>query len=224
LFGEGGVPLHAHDAKELMRVLTPRGIDIRSLDVDTKVAAYLIDPAESSYLLEDLAARYAGLEVRSPDAPPAGQLDLSGSAPDPADQAARRAVAIATLAPVLGQALDARNLRRLYDEVERPLVRVLAKMEALGVRVDVALLRRLADELATEARQLEERIQELAGEPFKVNSTPQLRHILYDKLNLAPQKKTKTGFSTDAASLEKLKGEHPIIDELLRYREVEKLR
>ena len=224
LFGDGGVPLHAHDAKELMRALTPLGIDIRSLDVDTKVAAYLIDPAESSYLLEDLAARYAGIEVRGPDAPPAGQLDLSGSAPDPAEQAARRAVAIAALAPVLGQALDARNLRRLYEEVERPLVRVLAKMEALGIRVDVKELRRLADELATEGQQLEERIQEMAGEPFKVNSTPQLRHILYEKLNLAPQKKTKTGYSTDAASLEKLKGEHPIIDELLRYREVEKLR
>ncbi|HWW55107.1 MAG TPA: DNA polymerase, partial [Acidimicrobiales bacterium] len=200
LVGPGGPSLHAHDAKELMRALTPRGIDVHSLDVDTKVAAYLLDPAESQYLLEDLALRYLGMEVRSPDAAPAGQLDLSGTAQDPADQAGRQAAAVAALAPFLGEALTARNLRRLYDDVERPLVRVLARMEALGVRVDVVELKRLADSLAVEGAELERRIQELAGEPFKVNSTPQLRHILFEKLDLAPQKKTKTGFSTDAAS------------------------
>jgi DNA polymerase-1 len=213
---------HVHDAKALMRRLVPLGVDIRTLDIDTAVAAYLLDPAESGYVLEDLARRYVGVELRSPDAPPAGQLDLSGS--DPMVEAGRAAAGVSALAPVLGQALDARNLRVLYDDIERPLVRVLARMEALGVRVDAVELRRLADSLAKEATQLEAAIQDLAGEPFKVNSTPQLRKILFDKLGLATQKKTKTGFSTDAASLAKLKGTHPIIDDLLRYREVEKLR
>ena len=117
------------------------GLDLRGLDVDTAIAAYLIDPAESQYLLDDLAARFLGVEVRSPDAPPPGQLDLSGTTPDPAEEAGRRAVAVGLLVPALAASMDARGLRRLYDEVERPLVRVLARMEAAGVRVDVELLR-----------------------------------------------------------------------------------
>jgi len=104
------------------------------------------------------------------------------------------------------------------------LVRVLARMEKAGVQVDVPYLRELAGGLEQECNRLAEEIQDEAGERFVVNSTPQLRRILFDKLGLAPQKKTKTGYSTDAASLEKLRGEHPIIELLLRYREVEKLR
>ena len=103
-------------------------------------------------------------------------------------------------------------------------MRVLAKMEDAGVRVDVDALRLLSDELAAEARRLEIEIQDLAGTEFVVNSTPQLREVLFNKLGLTPQKKTKTGYSTDAQTLEKLRGEHPIIEALLRYREVEKLR
>jgi DNA polymerase I len=94
----------------------------------------------------------------------------------------------------------------------------------VGVGVDVGALRGLADELSAEVKRLEGEIQDLAGEAFVVNSTPQLRQILFVKLGLAPQKRTKTGFSTDAQTLEKLRGEHPIIESLLRYREVEKLR
>ena len=101
---------------------------------------------------------------------------------------------------------------------------MLARMEDVGVGVDVAELRGLHDRLAAEADQLQQQLQEDAGEPFNVNSTPQLRTILFDKLELIPTKKTKTGFSTDAGSLEKLAGQHPIIEHLLRYREVEKLR
>ncbi len=224
LTAAGGVPVHAHRAKELMRGLEDHGVDIRTLDLDTAVAAYLVDPADAQYLLEDLTLRFLQLELHSPDAPPAGQLDLTGGAADPSEEAARRAVAIARLAPALTAALDARGLRALYDGIERPLVRVLARMERVGVRVDVAVLRQLNDELTAEVRALERTIQDLAGEDFKVNSTPQLRVILFDKLGLQPQKKTKTGYSTDAASLEKLLGQHPIIEALLRYREVEKLR
>ena len=215
------VPFRAHNAKALLRGLE---LDFRGLDIDTAIAAYLIDPAESHYLLDDLAARFLGLEVRSPDAPPPGQLDLSGTAVDPAEEAGRRAVAVGLLVPALAASMDARGLRRLYDDVERPLVRVLARMEAAGVRVDVDLLRSIYDGLVAEGARLEEEIQELAGERFLVNSTLQLRRVLFDTLGLQPQKKTKTGFSTDAASLEKLRGLHPIIEPLLRYREVEKLR
>ncbi|MGH9225875.1 MAG: DNA polymerase I [Acidimicrobiales bacterium] len=216
--------IHTHNAKELMRGLARLGLEPPELAIDTAIAAYLIDPAETSYGLEGLAARYLGLEITAPGAPPPGQLDLSGTSEDPADDAGRRAVAIRLLARALEHAMDARGLRRLYDDVERPLVPVLARMEDVGVRVDVEALRELNRGLVEEGRRLEAEIQELAGEPFLVNSTLQLRHVLFDKLGLQPQKKTKTGFSTDAASLEKLRGQHAIIEPLLRYREVEKLR
>ena len=213
-----------HDAKALMRGLSVMGVEFSHLDLDPSIGAYLVDPAGDQYLLEDLAVRYAGVDVRAPGAPPAGQLDLSGAAPDPAQQAALRAAAVARLVEPLGAALTARGLSKLYDEVERPLVRVLARMEEAGLRVDEDYLRTLAKHLTEETKRLEDEICELAGERFVVNSTKQLRTILYDKLGLAPQKRTKTGFSTDAQTLEKLRGEHPIIESLLRYREVEKLR
>ena len=224
VLGDDGIEVSAHDAKALMRGLAVMGVVFSHLELDTAIAAYLVDPAGDQYLLEDLALRYAGVELRAPDAPPAGQLDLSGAAADPGGDAARRAAAVARLAEPLGAALAARGMSRLYDEVERPLVRVLALMEDAGVRVDVNRLRSLAGELASEAHRLEQEIQDLAGTQFVVNSTPQLREILFNKLGLTPQKRTKTGFSTDAQTLEKLRGQHPIIDALLRYREVEKLR
>ncbi|HEX2849229.1 MAG TPA: DNA polymerase I [Acidimicrobiales bacterium] len=217
-------PFHTHNAKPLMRSLIPLGVDARRLGLDTALAAYLVEPSEAQYQLDELASRYTGLEVRSPDAPPEGQLDLTGEAADPAEQPAREAGAIFRLAPVLAGVLEARGLQALYDDVERPLVRALARMEIAGVRVDVDYLRELIDELTDETQRLDAEIQEIAGHPFVVNSTKQLRTVLFDELGLAPQKKTKTGFSTDAASLEKLLGQHPIIEKLLRYREVEKLR
>jgi DNA polymerase-1 len=207
-----------------MRGLSGIGVDFSHLELDTAIGAYLVDPAGDQYLLEDLATRYAHVELRAPDAPPDGQLDLSGGGVEPAVEAARRAAAVALLVEPLGAALSARGLSPLYDRIERPLVRVLARMEEAGVGVDEDYLRTLAKRLTEEARALEIEIQELAGEPFVVNSTKQLREILYTKLGLATGKRTKTGFSTDAQSLEKLRGQHPIIEALLRYREVEKLR
>ncbi|MDQ1402651.1 MAG: polymerase, partial [Actinomycetota bacterium] len=224
LLGQGGRPLRSHRAKELMRGLQGIDLDVRCLDLDTAVAAYLVDPADTQYLLDELAARYAGIDSRSPDAAPSDQLDFDGTGPGTAEAAGREAAAVARLSEPLSAALDARGLRKLWDEIERPLVRVLARMEAVGIRADSQYLTGLAKSLTDEVRELEAEIQEIAGEPFKVNSTPQLRHILFEKLALQPQKKTKTGFSTDAASLEKLAGQHPIIEKLLRYREVEKLR
>ena len=120
--------------------------------------------------------------------------------------------------------MDAQGLSTLNDTIEVPLIEVLARMEAVGVGVDVAELTRLRDHLTSEVERLRGLIHKDAGEEFNVNSTKQLREILFERLELTPQKKTKTGYSTDAASLEKLRGEHPIIEHLLDYREVEKLR
>jgi DNA polymerase-1 len=224
LVAEGGRSLDTHDAKPLMRALFDLGIDVQTLDIDTEVACYLLDPAQSSYLLQDLLVRYVGLSIEAAEARVEGTLDLDGTGDDLPTETGRFAVAIARLAPAVNEAMAAQGSRDLYNRIERPLVRVLARMEHLGVAVDADYLRSLNDKLAKESTELEAAIQESAGHPFKVNSTPQLRTVLFDELGLAPQKKTKTGFSTDAASLEKLAGQHPIIGQLLRYREVEKLR
>ena len=223
LLGPGGVAVSAHNAKALMRGLAALGVDLANLQLDTSVAAYLVDPAGDQYLLEQLAARYAGIALAPPGTTAAGQLDLSGSA-EPAQLGAERAGAVARLVGPLSAALESRGLSKLYDEVERPLVRVLARMELVGIRVDTAELTRLGRLLADEARNLERQVHDLAGAPFLVNSVQQVREVLYGKLGLKPGKKTKTGYSTDNQTLEKLREEHPIIPAILRYREVEKLR
>jgi DNA polymerase-1 len=227
LFRADGPPLVAHGAKELMRGLP--GIDVRSLADDTQVMAYLLDPGGSSYKLEELAERHLGVGLAPAEGDGGAQLGFSfGDDEDGggewASDVARRAAAVLQLAPALRRALDAQELTELYVSVELPLVRVLADMEMVGVRVDTDYLSELAADLTKERDALEHRIHAAAGEPFNIGSTQQLQRILFDKLALAPSKRIKTGASTDAASLQKLIGQHPIIEDLLRYREVDKLR
>jgi DNA polymerase-1 len=220
----GGRPLAAHQAKALMRSLLDVGVDVRALALDTAIAAYLLDPAESRYLLDEVLRRYAKVELPTEGAAAEGQLDLEGDGVSVGLRTARHALAVERLIAPLTQALGDLGLRSLNDDIEVPLVRVLARMEHLGVGVDADELRSLRDRLTAEVEKLRQAIWDDAGTEFNVNSTPQLREILFDKLGLTPQKKTKTGYSTDASSLEKLAGQHPIIDHLLSYREVEKLR
>jgi len=205
------------------------GIDLTALDLDASVAAYIVDSTGGQPSLEELAQRLGVARGPAAAGAPGGQLgfDLGGTpAPGPTEVAAGRVALVSAVRAPLVDALEQAGAKRLYDDVERPLVRVLAKMEVAGIGVDVARLREIGAELTTEARSLEAEIQAIAGEELNVNSTPQLRHILYDKLGLSPGRKTKTGYSTDAATLEKLR-EHDatgIVERLLRYREVEKLR
>jgi DNA polymerase I len=221
--------IHAHKTKELLRSLHDHGVEllVQSQDtvgLDTAIAGYLLDPAETTYALEELAAKYAGVDLRAEDAAPEGQLDFDGTGEDPVQIAARQAVAVWALVEPMRKAMEARNLTALYDQIERPLISVLARMEIAGVGVDSLYLKELAQELAEEANKAEAEVHEAAGEVFVVNSVLQLRKILFEKLGLKTEKKTKTGYSTDAQSLEKLRGEHAIIEPLLRYREMEKLR
>lgn len=214
-----------HDAKVLLKALWEADLDLGGLTLDTILAAYLLDPAETNYRLTDLLQRYARLELPEDAGAPEGQLDLGGEEAVPtALLAARAALATHVLAPKLLEALDAQGLRGLNDDIEVPLVRVLAKMEVVGVGVDVEVLTELRDKLTAEADELRQAITDDAGHPFNVNSTKQMREVLFDELGLTPQKKTKTGYSTDAQTLEKMRGEHPIIEHILSYREVEKLR
>jgi DNA polymerase I len=221
---DGGRPVATHEAKALMRSLLALDVDVRYLALDTAISAYLLDPAESRYLLDEILRRYAQAELPTEGAASEGQLDLDGDGVTPAQLTGRHALAVARLVEPLSEALHHQDLSRLYDEIEVPLVRVLARMEHAGVGVDRAELQRLRDRMTTEVEQLRLQICEDAGFEFNVNSTLKLREILFDQLGLTPQKKTKTGYSTDASSLEKLAGQHPIIEHLLSYREVEKLR
>jgi len=218
LTNPAGPPLVIHRAKELMHGL---GLALPTLERDTAVMAYLLDPGEGKYVLEDLALRYLSLELRSPDQVE-GTLDFDGEAN--ARETGRRVAVLVRLAAVLAEALEARELVELYERVELPLVPVLAQMEQAGIRIDVGFLEDLGKELGDECRRLEREIHAQAGEQFNVNSTPQLRRILFEKLGMTPVKRTKTGPSTDADSLQKMAEDHPIVEALLRYREVEKLR
>ena len=224
LLSGDGPGVYAHDAKPLIRALLGTGIGVAGLRLDTSLAAYLLDPAGNSYPLDVLLTENTGHRLTEAEAPPEGQLDFSESSVTPAEATALDAAAVATLAPVLLDRIDESGLRPLNDDVEVPLVSVLARMEHIGVAVDRSELERLNADMTAEANDLAEQIQVDAGEEFNVNSTKKLREILFEKLELTPQKKTKTGYSTDQATLEKLSGEHAIIDHLLRYREVEKLR
>jgi DNA polymerase-1 len=235
--GPGGMGVVAHDAKEMMRGLLQVGVDITGLVMDTAVAAYLLDPSTDRYRIGDLAERFLGLAVDDGSGGK-GQGAFALEPPPESDGAAgdhdglgeydrrgvRLAAVLAHLRDPLTAALAGVGEEALYREIEQPLVRVLARMEVVGIPVDIGVLRSIAAGLAEECRELEATIWDLAGEPFKVNSVPQLRAVLYEKLALTPVRKTKTGFSTDARTLESLRGQHPIVAALLRYREVEKLR
>ena len=233
--GAGGGGVVAHNAKELMRWLLPSGVDITNLAMDTAVAAYLLDPSPDRYRLADLAAAHLAVEVDDGaggkgqgtfalDLPPEGEGPGSNQVDPEVVAAARLVSVVGRLRRPLEAALAEVGETKLHDEIDRPLVRVLARMEVVGVPVDREVLRSIAAALADECRSLEASIQELAGGPFNVNSVPQLREVLYERLGLTPIRKTKTGFSTDARTLEQLRHQHPVVEALLRYREVEKLR
>ena len=236
LLGADGPGVHVHQAKELMRALAraqagptgaaDAGAALGGLDLDTSIAAYLIHPSDGRDELSTLLARHCGAELGDSD--PQGQLgfeDLDAGGPSGGVAAGRDALAVAMLAPVLAGQLDDLGMAGLYRDVERPLIPVLARMETAGIGVDRSELESLRDHLTGEVQGLEAEVRQLAGrDDLNVNSPKQLAEVLFEDLGLAPQRKTKTGYSTSAAALESLRGEHPIVDRLLAFREAEKLR
>ena len=208
-----------------MRSLLQLDIEVRGLTLDTAIAAYLIDPAEARYALPDLIEKYTKF-ARPSDAAKSGQLDLDGSSMSDAEVAGRNALAVHHLAVPIHESLEAQGMAELYDTMENPLVLVLAKMEHFGVGVDIDELRSLNDRLKAEVAELAAQLRTVAGkEDLNLNSPKQLRELLYDEKGLTPIKKTKTGPSTDASTLEKLMPEWPeFLGPLMRHREVDKLR
>ncbi|HEX5672539.1 MAG TPA: DNA polymerase I, partial [Acidimicrobiia bacterium] len=216
----------AHDGKALIRTLLAHGVELRGLAFDSALAAYILNPATREYGLNEVAARYLKVEIDSVDTETAasqGMLDFS-EGPDLA-AAARRTEAVGRLARRLRDELAARDELDLFQRFELPLVPVLARMEHAGIGVDREYLEEMGADLRNRLSDLERRIHREAGEPFNVNSTNQLRDVLYRRLALPVLKKTSTGApSTDASVLEKLADSHPIVSYLLQYRELEKLR
>ncbi|HEY2215062.1 MAG TPA: DNA polymerase I [Acidimicrobiales bacterium] len=210
-------PVTGHRVKEVMRSLLPLGIDCTGLAMDTAVAAYLLDASSGEYELDTLRGTVSQLQLTMGD--PTEELLEVG------ETMVAEARSVAELAGEYRVRIEEEEgMPFLHDEIETPLVRVLARMEVLGIGIDRKELQGIADALKTSAITLQAKVTELAGHDFNVNSTQQLRTVLYEELGLTPGKKTKTGFSTDAQTLETLRGIHPIIEALLSYREVEKLR
>jgi len=218
----GSASVVGHDLKELVRALLDLDHDVARLEMDTALAAYIINPSQRDYDLESLAERWLDIELESPDHDAeAGTLPFD-TGPD-LEREGRRIEAVRRLAEKMRAELVERDELELFDEFELPLVPVLARMEHVGIGVDRSYLEGMGNDLRKRLDVLDARVQELAGEPFNVNSTDQLRSILFDKLGLPVIKKTSTGKpSTDASVLKKM--EHPLVDALLEYRELEKLR
>jgi DNA polymerase-1 len=205
-----------HDVKALYRGAEERGVTLHEPADDTSIMAFLVDAISGHYDLAEVANRF--LEEPIADARPS----LFSESND--DSLLRDVQLIARLRETLRGEIDRWELNRIYEDVELPLVAVLGRMEARGIRVDAALLTTIAEEFSVEAKELDAEIQKVAGHEFKVNSPQQLQSVLFEELGLTAVKKIKSGFSTDAASLEAIQDEHRIVALILRYREVEKLR
>ena len=224
----GNWQFRGHNIKPFLRSLLQLDIDLKHMTLDTAIAAYLLDPSESRYEISQVVERYAGLVFGTlATSTQEGQLsfDAVDSESSSSALAAKNALGVCVVADLLINALEQQKLTKLYFDIEHPLVRVLAKMEFRGVLVDVKQLNAINDRLTGECLKLTKHLHQIAKQEFNLNSPLQLRKILYEDKKLTPGKKNKTGPSTDAATLEKLKDQWPeFIEPLLEYREVEKLR
>ena len=188
-----------HNIKDLMHTLLDEGLPTDGFVFDTALAAYLLDATAGSYDLPRLAQTYLGEEL--PDVQ-----------------------SVWALQPVLHEKMDAQAMLPLYTDIELPLCPVLARMEQAGFLVDRKALYDFGESLTSSIEQLQQSIWALAGEPFNIQSPKQLGSVLFERLMLPAGKKTKTGWSTNAAVLDKLRGKHPIVEQILDYRTLTKLK
>ncbi len=197
--------LIAHDAKSTMHALDAMGIGYGEFVFDTALAAYDLNPSASDYPVSKLATNFLGVTVDDNDA-------------------AACAEAVWQLYPALEQELKQQGMDKLYYEIELPLCPVLYNMEKTGIAIDRGQLLQFGEMLTRRISDCEELIFGYSEEPFNINSTKQLGELLFEKLGLPPVKKTKTGYSTNADVLEKLKSKHPIIPAIMDYRMLTKLK
>jgi len=194
-----------HDLKTTLHTLDSLGLPHGEFNFDTALAAYVLNPSQSDYPVSKLATSFLGMTVEDADAGACAQ-------------------ALWNLYPILEAELERQEMKQLYYDVELPLCPVLYRMEKSGVAIDREQLEQFGQMLAQRIADCESLIFSNSGEPFNINSTKQLGELLFEKLGLPPVKKTKTGYSTNADVLEKLKNKHPIIPAIMDYRMLTKLK
>ena len=197
--------LYLHDSKSMMHTLSDLGIPWGKIAFDTALAAYDINPSQSDYPISKLATNYLGVTVEECDS-------------------AACAEALWNLVSVLREELVTQGMEKLYFEMELPLCTVLYHMEKRGIAIHRQQLEKFGQMLSERIKDCETLIYSYSGEVFNIQSTKQLGELLFEKLGLPPVKKTKTGYSTNADVLEKLKGKHPIISAIMDYRMLTKLK
>ena len=217
LFG-ASVKKVTHDCKSLMRTLLERGIPADGFIFDTALAAYDLDATRGDYKLDDVFSQYCGAQI--------GYADEAQVGKEAAEETAllAQAAAVAALYAVLPGKLRECGMEKLYYEIELPLCAVLARMETRGVLVDQMALVAFGNMLELGIQKDQADIFRYAGQEFNINSPKQLGEVLFERLGLPPVKKTKSGYSTNAEVLEKLKSRHPIIEAILDYRTLTKLK
>ena len=221
----GEIQKVSHNVKDLMHLLLDEGLSTDGFCFDTALAAYLLSPTDGSYELEKLGITYFNQEF--PKAKEYLAPDAFGPLADPAGPAeamCAHAALAAALYRALAPKLEELDMHELYYGLELPLCPVLAEMERAGMLVDRRALADFGILLDGRIQADEALIYELAGEEFNINSTQQLGQVLFDHLGLPPVKKTKTGYSTNADVLEKLRDKHPIVEAVLDYRQLAKLK
>ena len=219
-----GIKKVSYEVKDLTRSLLAEGLPAEDIVFDAALAGYLLDATAGRYDLERLAMSWFHAAVPKAGAYLAPEAFTAlGESAEALGALMSHTALIDALYGEMGPKLEERQVAALYFDVEHPLCRVLAEMELAGFQVDAGMLRSFGETLTAAIETLEQRIYSYAGQ-FNINSPKQLGEVLFERLGLPSYKKTKTGYSTSAEVLEKLRGAHPIVGEVLEYRQYAKLK
>ena len=214
----------SHNVKDLQRTLLENDLPIEGFIFDTALAGYLLDATAGKYDIASLFAAYFHQTLAEPKHLDPDAFSMLGDTAEAETAFHVYTSAVDALYETFAPELEKRELHELYYEVELPLCAVLARMEHAGMRVDANALAAFGSEMEVQLKTLEQHIYEEAGGPFNINSPKQLGEVLFERLQLPHGKKTKTGWSTNADVLEKLRWENPIVEEVLQYRQYAKFR
>ncbi len=215
-----------HNIKYDLIVLRNAGINMKGIGFDTMIASYLLNPNKANHNLTDVSMDHLGIKkIDFKDVLGKDRKDFSEVPVEEATEyAGEDAAATLKLKKCLGPEIKKDGFEELFNDMEVPLIEVLADMEMAGIKIDIPLMQEYSDKMARELTSIEQRIYFIAGEEFNINSPKQLQEILFDKLGLKPLKKTKTGYSTNIEVLEQLALEHELPKEIIEYRGLSKLK
>lgn len=209
LFMDEKIIKNTYSSKTAYKYLKERGAELKNLDFDAEIAAYVLNPSSNDYSVNYILNKYLNISVSKEK-----WLSCYGIFVDNITKIKEKVI----------KEIENLNLEVLYSDIELPLVEVLAEMEINGFKVDKETLNKIGFQLSEEIDKLTGEIYDLAGEEFNINSPKQLGLILFERLNLPVIKKTKTGYSTDAEVLEELQPHHPIVEKIIQYRQLVKLK